>query len=221
MTIDATSFTTTTTSASSSSLTGSDVEETKQQFLQMLITQLQNQDPLSPMDANQFSQQMISLGQLEQLLDLNTNVANMAAAQQGALVSQYSDIVGRDVLALGNQFQVSSSNPGIIQFSLASTPQDVTVNVFDSYGNLVRDFTPGITTSGTHTIAFDGLDNQGAALAYDYYTYTVDAVDAEATPITTTTYSEGQISSIGLDNGTPTFQMGSVDVALTDIQKIF
>lgn len=200
---------------------GKSVQDQKNQFLQMLITQLKNQDPLSPMDTTQFTNQMMMMGQLEQLFNLNTSVGSMAASQQGTLISQYSGLVGKDVLAEGNQFQISDAGKGSMEFSLPGTPADVEVNVFDSYGNLVRDFNPEVSTSGDHTVPFDGKDSQDQDLPQGYYTYTVNAVDHAGDPIMATTYSVGKISSIRLDSGTPIFQMGNKDVGISNIKQIF
>lgn len=211
-------------SASSGRVTGASgnsVEQTKEQFLQMLITQLQYQDPFSPADSSQFTQQMMQMGQLEQLLNLNEGVQSMASAQQGALISQYSDIVGKSVVATGNQMQISGADKGVMTFSLPSTPSDVRINVFDSYGNMVRDFSPGVSVSGNHSVKFDGKNSQGQDLADGYYTFTVDALDQNSDTIVASTFSTGQISSIRLEKGTPVFQMGGKDVSVTDIQKIF
>lgn len=208
-----------TTSSSSSSSTS--VDDTKNQFLQMLITQLQNQDPLSPMDTTQFTQQMMMMGQLEQLFNLNENVATMATAQQGSLISQYSGLVGKDVLANGNQFQVDGEDKGAFTFNLPGTPASTTINVFDNYGNLVRDFDAAIDTSGDHTVNFDGKDNRGNVISDGYYSYTVDAIDHDGKSIIPTTYSRGAISSIRLENGSPIFQMGSNDVNIQQIKQIF
>lgn len=197
------------------------VQDTKNQFLQMLIVQLKNQDPLSPMDTTQFTNQMMMMGQLEQLFNLNESVDSMAASQQGSLISQYSDLVGKDVLASGNQFQIAEGETGELKFYLPETPADVEINVFDKYGNLVRDFTPAITTSGNHEVTFDGKNSQGSPLPEGYYTYMIDALNQGGNPIMATTYSRGKISSIRLENGTPVFQMGDKDVGIQSIKEIF
>ena len=205
-----------------SSTTGSSTFEDKEQFLQLVLTQLQHQDPLEPADTNQFANQMMQMGSLEQLMNLNTNMETLAAAQQGSMISQYSGIVGKSVFATGNVFEHSAAEGGTLQFKVSSTPETVKVHVFDQFDNLVRTIdNTGITASGTHTINFDGLDNQGQPLTDGYYKYTVEANDSDDNPITTTTYSSGRVSSIRLEGGTPIFQMGNEDVPVENIEKIF
>lgn len=199
----------------------SDVEKTKNQFLQLLITQLKYQDPLTPADSSQFTAQMMSMGQLEQLFDLNQNISSLAASQQGSMIAQYSGMVGREALAAGNQFQINGSDRGVVQFSLDTLPATTTINVFDSYNNLVRQFSVNVTNTGDQQVLFDGKKANGQDLADGYYKFQVQAVDPKGDTIVPTTYSVGQISSIRLDAGTPVFQMGSEDLRLVDIFKIY
>lgn len=200
---------------------GKTIGEQKTQFLRMLIEQLKHQDPMNPQDASQFTQHMMQMGQMEQLMNLNTSMTQMAAAQQGAMISQYSSIVGKDVLTSGNNFQISETNSGEMRFNLPSNPQAIEINVFDQYGNLVRSFDPSIMVSGDHTVQFDGKNSKGEDLPAGYYSYTVDALDHESEPIQTKTYSKGQISSIRLENGNPIFQMGENKINLSDIKEIY
>lgn len=197
------------------------VQETKDQFLQLLITQLQNQDPLSPSDADQFTAQMMQMGQLEQLMTLNTGMETLTNAQSGSMIASYSNMVGKSTLASGNLFELDSAGAGKMTFQLNQTPKDVKVKVFDANGNYVRAIDTGISVSGEHTVNFDGLNNKGEPLPEGYYSYTVEAVDSEGNPFAASTYSTGRISSIRLENGLPIFQMGSNDLNLGDIKKVY
>lgn len=199
----------------------SDVEKTKNQFLQLLITQLKYQDPLSPADSSQFTAQMMSMGQLEQLFDLNQNMASLAASQQGSMIAQYAGMVGKQALASGNLFQVDGTNRGSMQFKIDKIPASTAVNVFDGYGNLVRQFNINVTQTGEQVVYFDGKNSQGNDLADGYYSFQVQALAPTGEGIPTTTYSTGAISSIRLDNGSPVFQMGDNDLGLIDIYKIY
>lgn len=210
-----------TSTSSTASTSKSSVDSTKDQFLNLLIAQLKNQDPLSPADSSQFTAQMMQMGQLEQLFNLNETMQSAYELQQGGQIAQYSSLVGRNVLATGNQFQISGSNRGSINFSVSGTPTNTTVNVFDSYGNLVRQFDAEQVRNGDNSIAFDGLNNAGETLPNGYYSFFVDARDGEENAISSTTYSVGQISGLRIENGSPIFQMGNQDLGNSDIQRIF
>jgi flagellar basal-body rod modification protein FlgD len=199
----------------------SSVDDTKEQFLTLLITQLKNQDPLSPADSSQFTNQMMQMGQLEQLFDLNKTMQNNYTLQQGGQIAQYSSLVGKNVVATGNQFQVSATDPGSMNFSLAGQPASANVNVFDQYNNLVRSFPLDHPMSGGNSVAFDGLNSVGQPLSPGYYNFLVDAKDSNDQAVQATTYSTGQISGIRIDNGSPVFQMGNTDLKNTDIIRVY
>lgn len=196
-------------------------DETKNQFLQMLITQLKNQDPFAPQDSTQFAQQMMQMGQLEQLMTLNSSVDGLVAAQQGGLISQYSGMVGKGVMARGSTFELIQGQPAEIKFEIPEVPKSVTVNVFDLAGKLVRQMDTGITEMGGYTLTYDGQDKSGQPLPGGYYNYTVVAMDHDDNPITANTYSTGRISSVRLSNGSPVFQMGNRDMGMEEIERIF
>lgn len=197
------------------------MEDQKNQFLQLLITQLKNQDPFAPADSTQFAQQMMQMGQLEQLMNLNSSVDRLATAQQGALISQYSGLVGKSILASGSTFEQVGSQTAKISFDVPATPKGVEISIFDQFGNLKRTIDTGITASGGYTVMYDGKDSAGKTLPDGFYNFTVGAIDLDDNPILTQTYSSGRISSMSLDNGLPVFQMGRSNIGLSDIQKIF
>ena len=198
-----------------------DIDQTKTQFLQLLLAQLQNQDPLSPADTDQMSAQMMSLGQLEQLFDLNKNIQGLVSMQSSTQLAAYSSMVGKSALAKGSTIQISGENKGNIGFALAQVPKSTLIRVFDQNGNVVKEMTPVIEYPGMNTIAFDGLDAKGQPLPDGYYGFTVEALDDSGKAVPAVPYAEGKISSIRLESGVPIFQMGNQDVGLADIERIY
>lgn len=202
-------------------LTGSKtLDDTKMQFLNLLFAQLKNQDPLSPADTDQFSAQIMQMGQLEQLFNLNESMSSLATSQQGSMIASYSNMVGKQTVATGNIFELGATG-GQILFGLNQIPENTKVRIFDQYNNLVTTLEPAILSSGTQQIDYDGLDYAGHPLPSGYYTFTIDATDADAKVIPVTTYSTGTISSIRLENGSPVFQLGNNDLRISDIQKVY
>lgn len=200
---------------------GGSIDQTKSQFLQLLLTQLQHQDPLSPADTDQMTGQMMSLGQLEQLFDINEKMGSMVNLQSGTMLAQYSGMVGHKALAQGNVMQVDDVDKGQFNFYLPKMPVSSQLRVFDQFNNLVReiDFRPN--SVGMQTMPFDGLNKNGTALPNGYYKFLVNALDAEGNGISVETFSQGQISSIRLEGGQPIFQMGSNDVKISEIEKVY
>lgn len=197
------------------------VDDAKTQFLTLLIAQLQNQDPMSPMDTDQMTAQMMSMGQLEQLFNLNENVTNLVNVSSTSQIANFSSMVGKSALSKGNTFQISGADNGTITFKLNEVPETTLIRVFDKYGNIAREFNHDVQISGLQEVPFDGLGLKGNELEDGYYTYTVEALNKEGSLVSTQTYSTGVISSIRLENGSPIFQMGNNDVSASDIEKIF
>jgi flagellar basal-body rod modification protein FlgD len=198
----------------------SSVEDTKMQFLQLLLAQIKHQDPMSPTDTDQFTAQMMQMGQLEQLFNLNETMGNLVSAQQGSMIAGYSQMVGKTALATGNVFELGTAG-GQMQFSVESIPHTSQVRVFDKFNNLVRTFDTTIMNSGGQLVSFDGKDSKGNQLNPGYYTFSVEAKDHDANTIPVTTFSTGRISSVRLQNGQPIFQLGENDLAIQEIQKVF
>lgn len=212
----------TTAEARQTGLTNSQsIDQTKTQFLQLLIAQLKNQDPLSPADTDQMTSQMMSLGQLEQLFDLNKGMTSLVNTQSSTAIATYSSMVGRQALSKGNVFQISADDKGSFNFNINEIPQTATVRVFDQYNNLVREAPVTIQGIGLQAIDFDGLDARSNQLPDGYYTYAVNALDKDGNGVMVDPYSLGTISSIKVTNGQPTFQLGNNDLGMEDIQRIF
>ncbi|MBF0104147.1 MAG: hypothetical protein HQM16_02360 [Deltaproteobacteria bacterium] len=200
---------------------GDDIEETKMQFLTLLLAQLKNQDPLSPTDTDQMTQQMMSLGQLEQLFDLNKNVEGLVNITAGSQIATYSSMVGKSALAKGNTFELKGENKGSLNFEIAHVPETATIRVFDKFNNLVSEFSPQIESAGMQQIPFGGLGMDNKPLEDGYYAYTVEAYNDVGDAIPVNTYSVGTINSIRLEGGVPVFAIGKDDFGITDIQRIF
>ncbi|MCP5464772.1 MAG: hypothetical protein H7A33_07100 [Deltaproteobacteria bacterium] len=199
----------------------SSVDQTKTQFLQLLLAQLQHQDPLSPADTDQMTAQMMALGQLEQLFDMNEKMESLVGLESNQTISNYSSLIGKKALSSGNVFEISDTDKGTINYAVAQLPEDTTIRVFDKFGNLVRQMKPTLDLPGYQEMKFDGKDNKGVDLASGYYTFTVQPLDAEGVLINNATYSQGTISAVRLESGQPILQMGTNDVSMADIEKIF
>ncbi len=197
------------------------IDKTKSQFLQLLITQLKHQDPLSPADTDQMTAQMMSLGQLEQLFDLNQNMSGLLNVQSSSMIATFSSMVGKKALSQGDTMEINDAEKGTFFFSVPSVPKDTKLRVFDQYKNLVRELNVAVTTPGFQEIQFDGFDKNGAPLEKGYYKYTVEPVNDDGEPITASTFSLGTISSIRIEDGKPVFLMGNSDIPIEDIQRVF
>lgn len=143
-------------------------------FLTMLVAQLQNQDPLNPMDGTDFSAQLAQFSQLEQLINLNDSMTNMAKAFTDNSEGDVVNLVGKQVT--GN-VDVMNVDEGTVSggFYNLSQPAEVMITITDASGKTVKTLHEGQQTTGSHLISWDGTDNSGTAVEDGSYNYTVMA----------------------------------------------
>lgn len=197
------------------------VDEARTQFLTLLLAQLQYQDPMSPMDTDQMTAQMMSLGQLEQLFNLNEGVDKLVDLTSTSQIASFSGMVGKEALSQGNVLQVDGDKKGSIFFKLDQIPRETTIRIFDQFGSQVNSFPHQVNNVGLQEIAFNGQNLNQDPLPDGYYTYTVEPLTNSGDLIPTTTYAAGKISSIRVESGVPVFEMGGNDIAVSDIERIF
>lgn len=184
-------------------------------FLTLLTTQLKNQDPTSPMDTAQFTNQLVSFSQVEQQLktnsDLDTLVTNSTASSTQAALSY----IGLDVSYTGNQFNFDPSTTSQvgISYNLASSSANTQINILDSSGNVVYS-TPGSTTAGDNTFKWSGQETNGSTAPAGSYTVQVSALDASNNAVKATTQVPGQVT------GMQTESNGSVALVIGNNQAI-
>jgi flagellar basal-body rod modification protein FlgD len=137
---------------------------TRDDFMKLLITQLQNQDPLSPLDNQEFAVQLAQFNSLEQLVGLNEKLD--ALANQQGLVSQFSStaLIGKQVIGKGNTVNLGANGNASLYYDLGAGATKVTVKVFDSSGALMRQIDAGSQKAGPQSALWDGKNNLGQSL---------------------------------------------------------
>ncbi|MES1199351.1 MAG: flagellar hook capping FlgD N-terminal domain-containing protein [Pseudomonadota bacterium] len=174
-------------------------------FLTLLTAQLQNQDPMSPMDSSQFTQQLVQFSQVEQQIrtneELNTLVSQYQAASAGSALSY----LGRDAI-LASPYSTLSSGEGAKAnwaYAFDKTPSDVTLSVKDSSGHIVYS-QDGEMTSGDHLFAWDGSQTNGSKAPAGVYTLVVTAKDDTGAAVTPTITTRETILGVDFTASTPT-----------------
>ena len=186
-------------------------------FLQLLTTQLQNQDPLSPMDTNQFTQQLVEFAGVEQQMKTNDTLSTLVSLQQSAQTSQALSLVGATVVVNGTTAQLAN---GQATWSLTATqPATATVTIRAPSGQTVYTAT-GAVNSGSQPFTWNGVGSDGTTWPAGNYTLTATAVTASGQSTTVTSQVEGQVTSVDLTQTPPLLAMGGQNYKLTDIQRI-
>ncbi len=188
-------------------------------FLNMLMTQLQNQDPSSPMDSNQFTQELVSFSGVEQQINTNSSLTSLIQLTQAGQVMQGASLTGKQVQVQSNQIPLQNGS-GSVQFT-TPTAEPVAIAIADSSGNLVRTATVN-AQAGANTWNWDGTSNSGAKLPDGAYNIAVDGAansggSAAALPFTVGGTVTGTQSTAS--NGMQ-LQLGALGVGFGSLQSL-
>lgn len=170
-------------------------------FLKLLTTQMQNQDPLSPMDTSQYTQQLVQYSQVEQSMAQTSTLKDILSTLGTQNLTQASSLIGRAV-------EVDSTTAGLTDTSAAqwswSAPRDaasVVATITDASGKTVDTRTVQVE-GNTGTLAWDGLTSSGREMPSGKYSLSIKALDSSGTEISNTTvHSIGLVSDVQLSNG--------------------
>lgn len=186
-------------------------------FLQLLTTQLKNQNPLDPLDTNQFTQQLVQFAQVEQQLKSNDQLAALVALQKTAQSTAALDYVGKTVVVDGAIAQLSE-NSAVWSFS-APRPASATFNIKNPAGQLV--YSGAYTVSpGQQEFVWDGRGNDGKIWPDGSYTMSVVAKDANGQPVAISTEVQGIVDSADLSRTPPVLSIGEQHFGLDQIKRV-
>jgi flagellar basal-body rod modification protein FlgD len=206
-------------SSSSAITTQSQYNTAYTQFLQMLTTELQNQDPTSPMDATQFTNQLVSFSQLEQQLQTNASLTTLVADQQSNALSSTLGYLGHNILASGDSVELDGKSASTIYYTLPSQASTATMTVTDSSGATVRTLAVP-TAMGLNTVSFDGTEDGNAALPAGDYTYSIQATSSTGAAVSASTYTNGKVTAIDSSTGTTVLHLGNLLVNSSSVVEI-
>lgn len=169
-------------------------------FLSLLTTQLQNQDPLAPLDSNEFTNQLVRFSQVEQAINTNSRLDDLVALQLNNSTTAALGYVGLNASYVSAEVAYDGETPAEINYSLESTAEVSRINIFDESGTTVfsGDAETGV---GVHTFTWNGRDQFGNALPEGTYAVSIDSFDAENSPIETTTVVRGRVRGIETQDG--------------------
>ena len=188
-----------------------------QTFLQMLTTQLKNQNPLDPLDTNQFTQQLVQFAQVEQQIKGNDLLSTLALLQNASLATGALNFVGSTVVIAGDTTNLAS---GQAKWGYsASRPATATFTVRDSKGSTVYTETRAVTP-GDAEFTWNGKAANGATLPDGAYSLSITAKDANGDNVAISTEVEGIVDAVDLTQNPPILSIGGVDFSLAQIKRV-
>jgi len=192
----------------------------KDEFLRLLTTQLQHQDPLSPVDSQAFVAQLAQFAGVEQLEGLGKRLDTLLLAQASSNRMTVATLVGKEVTYHADRVTLKAGTPAPIQVALDAAADDVTAIVADGSGRVVRTLSLGAHSAGSFTASWDGLDDQGAALPSGDYVLAVSATRQDGTAVQSTASVSGVVHGVTFEDQSPELLVGGARVKLSDVVQI-
>jgi len=203
-------------STSASDVIGGDFDT----FLQLLTTQLQNQDPLDPMDTDSFTQELVEFASVEQQVDTNTNMQTLISMQQTTEATSALQLVGATVTTSGSSATLSNATSTPATWSLTTTtPATGNVTITSSAGTTAYTGTVALS-AGTQTYSWNGVGNNGQTWPDGTYTISVSATSASGQAVTVSTQTQGTVSGVNLSTNPPTLTVNGQSVQVSQITSI-
>ncbi|MBP7146492.1 MAG: hypothetical protein KBD01_03030 [Acidobacteria bacterium] len=194
----------------------------RNEFIKLLVAQMENQNPLEPMQDHEFVAQLATFSSLEQLVDLNKRMDLLNSGQDQLVNSQALSLVGRNVLAnTDGKFRLREDGAEAIAFELGEAPRAARVDIFDASGQFVTSVALDDVKAGRNEFRWDGIDAEnGQQLEPGDYSFRVVTVDGEGREVNAQAYVELEIDGINFGGGTLTLVSGGRTIDFADIWEI-
>ncbi|ETR69936.1 MAG: flagellar basal-body rod modification protein FlgD [Candidatus Magnetoglobus multicellularis str. Araruama] len=190
----------------------------KEQFLTLLVAQLQNQDPLNPMESTEFTSQLAQFSSLEQMIEVNKNLLDIKSAVS---VDEHGDpinYIGKAVKADDNTIIREDGNNIAGSFSL-NKQSNVRITINDRFGRMIRKM-EAVYEAGEHMVEWDGRTEEGFLASDGTYSYNVYRQNAFGNYELVDTYSSGEVTGVTHANGQPYLLIGDKKVALPNVLEV-
>jgi len=189
-----------------------------QTFLTLLTTQLQNQNPLDPLDTNQFTQQLVQFAGVEQQLKTNDQLTSLVSLQQTAQATQALGFVGKTAVVDGASTRLTNSAAtwtlGVEQNS------NVAITIASSTGQNVFTGNYPVTAGANQAFNWDGKGNDGTQWPDGKYTLTATAIDGSGNPVAVSTQIQGVVNSVDLTQTPPLLSINGQTYTVSQIKSI-
>jgi flagellar basal-body rod modification protein FlgD len=188
-------------------------------FLTILTTQLRNQNPLDPMDTNQFTQQLVQFTGVEQQLKTNEFLETLMLSSQNTAKSDAVSYIGKEVTSSGKTGELTDENAVFWAYSAAANAANATVTIKDANGQVVYTET-GPLSAGPGTFRWDGMGSDGNLKPNGVYSIDIQGKDANGQTVKISTASIGIVTAVDFTGDVPLLTVGSRRVAITDVTDV-
>lgn len=206
---------TTSATAAAATTATSNTELDKDAFLQLLVTQLQNQNPLNPQDSTEFMSQMAELSSLEQLQNMNSGIEDLSSLQAASLNTQNVEMVGKTVRYKGDEVTIKEGEPLKLRYDLAAEADKVTVTVKNSAGGIEATVSLSGHDKGQNDVTLDDLGLEAGSYTVEY-----SASDEAGENVGVTSYGIGRVTGVTFANNQTLLMVGNQTISPGNVTEV-
>ncbi|MCB1937184.1 MAG: flagellar hook assembly protein FlgD [Nitrosomonas sp.] len=196
------------------------VENPQDRFLKLLVTQMQNQDPLNPLDNAEVTSQLAQISTVTGIDKLNDTLQLLLSGIEDSRTMEAANLIGHQALVPGTSLSLEN-NAAVAGFELPQSVDELSVTILDGSGIAVRTLELGAQSSGVNTFIWDGMTNSGANAANGNYTFAISAKQGDQ-DISANSLALGQVNSVSPGEDEPILDMGGLGLfGMADIKQIF
>ncbi|WP_316860508.1 flagellar hook capping FlgD N-terminal domain-containing protein [uncultured Cohaesibacter sp.] len=205
--------------ASSSAADKTGLIQNYETFLTVLMTQLQHQDPMEPMDSGEFTQQLVQFSSVEQQIKSNEQLESLAEMMTASNALSVLNFVGTTVTIDGSQAYLDKFNDTSYSFT-AETEGTADIYITNADGTVVYAQSDYAFSSGEQTFSWDGADESGNRMASGTYTINFDAKDMDGNAMTLSTDTSGVVTDVDLSSTVPLLMVNGQSIQTSQIKSV-
>ncbi|TVU88091.1 MULTISPECIES: flagellar hook assembly protein FlgD [Halomonadaceae] len=213
----------------SNGLSARQSDELRESFMTLLITQLQNQDPLNPMENSEMTSQLAQINTVSGIEELNSTLEGITSQMDANQALQASGLIGKGVMVSGKDVLVEQDDDGNsyttpFGIELAEPAANVKATVVGEGGQVIRTLDLGALDAGVQSFQWDGLNDQKEAVASGRYSVQLEATDGEGEKIESTALQYAVVNSVTPNDssGGVRLDLGAIygQISLNDVKQI-
>ena len=191
------------------------LDEDLNQFLNLLVTQLKNQDPLDPMDANEFTSQLVQFASVEQQIYQNANLEKLLNVEQSSQIANMVDFIGHTIEASGTSFHLENDSAEFT-YEFGTKPNSATISIINSSGLTVYSG-DAVNETGQQSFKWDGKNQHETQQPDGTYTAVVTGKDRDGNLMNVTQSVFGRVTGAGAEEGIVSLFMNDIKTGLDKV----
>jgi flagellar basal-body rod modification protein FlgD len=188
-------------------------------FMNLLVTQMKNQDPMNPMDTSTFTSQLVQYSSVEQQIKMNSNLSDLKALLTTQNAANMVSYVGKTVTADTSSATYDGTNKTTWSFTSSAASPSAKITVKDSTGATVYSTTQTLS-KGTNSFAWDGTQTSGGTASAGTYKISISGTDASGSAVTTDTSVSGTVTDVDFSGSTPMLTVGGRSISVYDVTTV-